>query len=279
VAPVADSKGKTSIQVIERMMDLLDALARVQDPVNLKRLANVTGLHPSTAHRILNVLVEYRMIDRVEPGTYRLGVRLLELGNLVKSRINLRQEALPYMQALHQELHETVNLSVRQGDEIIYVERLHSDRSAMRVVHLIGARAPLHITAVGKLFLLEDGAERNREYAARTGLPVFTKNTIRDMAGLAKELERIRKYGYAFDHEEAEKGVSCIGAGIHDDEGRLVAGLSLSAPSNRLDKAWGPRVKELADSISRAIGYRPGRGIEPAPGTAIGEEGPRTRYA
>ncbi len=264
--PVTASNGKTSIQVIERMMDLLDALARVPDPVNLKRLANVTGLHPSTAHRILNVLVDYRMVDRVEPGTYRLGIRLLELGNLVKSRINLRQEALPFMRALHQELHETVNLSVRQGDEMVYVERIHSDRAAMRIVHLIGARAPLHITAVGKLFLLEDGAERIQDYATRTGLPVFTKNTIRDAAALGRELERIRKLGYAFDNEEAEKGVSCIGAGIHDDEGRLIAGLSLSAPANRLDKSWGLRVKDTADAISRALGYRPGvSSIAPEP--------------
>ncbi|HWQ38717.1 MAG TPA: IclR family transcriptional regulator [Burkholderiales bacterium] len=255
---MAESAAKPSIQVIERMMDLLDALSRSGEPVNLKRLANVTGLHPSTAHRILNVLVEYRMVDRIEPGTYRLGIRLLELGNLVKSRINVRAEALPYMRQLHQELHETVNLSVRQGDEMVYVERIHSDRAAMRVVHLIGARAPLHITAVGKIFLLQDGPEKLQEYAARTGLPVFTKNTIRDTLALAKELERIRKLGYALDNEEAEKGVSCIGAGIHDDEGRLVAGLSVSAPSNRLDKAWGPRVKEVADLISRAIGYRAG---------------------
>lgn len=255
---MAESGAKTSIQVIERMMDLLDALSRVAEPVNLKRLANVTGLHPSTAHRILNVLVEYRMVDRVEPGMYRLGIRLLELGNLAKSRINLRDEALPFMRELHDELHETVNLSVRQGDEIVYVERIHSDRSVMRVVHLIGARAPLHITAVGKIFLLQDGPERVQEYAARTGMPVFTKNTIRDGLTLSRELERIRRAGYAFDQEEAEKGVSCIGAGIHDDEGRLVAGLSVSAPSNRLDKAWGPRVKEVADYISRAIGYRAG---------------------
>jgi DNA-binding IclR family transcriptional regulator len=253
---MADSNGKTSIQVIERMMDLLDALAHAAEPVNLKRLASTTGLHPSTAHRILNVLVEYRMVDRVEPGTYRLGIRLLELGNLVKSRINLREEALPFMRQLHEGLHETVNLSVRQGDEMVYVERIHSDHSAMRVVHLIGARAPLHITAVGKLFLLEDGTDRWQEYVARTRLPVFTKNTIRDVVSLGRELERIRKLGYAFDNEEAEKGVSCIGAGIHDDEGRLVAGLSVSAPSNRLDKAWGHLVKETADAISRAIGYR-----------------------
>lgn len=255
---VADGNGKTSIQVIERMMDLLDTLSRAGDPVNLKRLANTTGLHPSTAHRILNVLVEYRMVDRVEPGTYRLGIRLLELGNLVKSRINLRDEALPAMRELHQELHETVNLSVRQGDEMVYVERIMSDRSAMRVVHLIGARAPLHITAVGKLFLLEDGPEKCQTYAERTGLPVFTKNTIRDLRSLNRELERIRKLGYAFDNEEAEKGVSCVGAGIHDDEGRLVAGLSISTPTNRLDKAWGLRVKGIADAISRAIGFRSG---------------------
>lgn len=251
-------KAKTSIQVIERMMDLFDTLARHEDPVNLKRLANATSLHPSTAHRILNMMVQFRMIDRIEPGTYRLGIRLLELGNLVKTRINLRQEALPYMRQLHQELHETVNLSVRQGDEMVYVERLLSDRTAMRVVHLIGARAPLHITAVGKLFLLEDGPAKCAEYAQRTGLKVFTRNTIRDLAALNKELDRVRKLGYALDNEEAENGVSCVGAGIYDDEGRLVAGLSLSAPSNRLEKTWYVRVKKVAEEISHALGHLPG---------------------
>lgn len=253
-----EANGKASIQVIERMMDLLDTLARNHEPLNLKRLANSTGLHPSTAHRILNMMVEFRMVDRVAPGIYRLGIRLLELGHLVKSRINLRHEALPFMQILHQDLHETVNLSVRQGDEMVYVERLLSDRTAMRVVHLIGARAPLHITAVGKIFLLEDGPDKCREYAQRSGMPGYTRNTIRDLGTLIRELERVRKAGYAFDNEEAEKGVSCIGSGIYDDEGRLVAGLSLSAPSNRMDKAWGPRVKTAAEEISRQLGYRAG---------------------
>ncbi len=253
-----ETNGKTSIQVIERMMDLLDTLARFPDPVNLKRLANMTGLHPSTAHRILNVLVEHRMVDRIEPGTYRLGIRLLELGNLAKTRIDLRQEALPYMQRLHDELEETVNLSVRQDDEIVYVERLTSDRSAMRVAHLIGARAPLHVTAVGKLFLLADGEDGVQRYVARSGLAVYTRNTIHNANSLSRELEKVRRAGYAFDNEEAEKGVSCVGAGIYDDEGRLAAGLSVSAPSNRLDKGWGPRVKETADAISRAIGFRAG---------------------
>ncbi len=255
---VAQNNERSSIQVIERMMTLLDVLAREPDPVNLKRLANSTGLHPSTAHRILNVLVAHRMIDRVEPGTYRLGVRLLEFGNLVKSRIDLRAQALPFMQALHAQLHESVNLSIRRDDEMVYVERILSDRSAMRVAQLIGVRAPLHVTAVGKLFLLEDGPEKCAQYAARTGLPAYTVNTIRDLASLSKELDRVRALGYAVDNEEAEQGVCCVGAGIQDNEGRLVAGLSLSAPSNRVDKEWGPRIMETADAISRAIGCRAG---------------------
>jgi DNA-binding IclR family transcriptional regulator len=258
---LAIEPSKSSIQVIERMMDLFDALARNADPVGLKQLAQSTGLHPSTAHRILNALVEYRMVDRIEPGTYRLGSRLMEFGHLVKSRINLRTEALPFMRQLHQELHETVNLSMRQGDEMVYVERIMSDRSAMRVVHLIGARAPLHITAVGKIFLLEEGSGACEAYAARNGLRVFTKNTIRDVPVLKKELDKVRKQGYALDNEEAENGVCCIGAGIHDDEGRLVAGLSLSVPSNRLDKSWGPLIRAVADRVSQAIGYHLAPGV------------------
>ncbi len=253
---MAQKAAKSSIQVIERMMDLLDALARHATPVNLKQLATETRLHPSTAHRILSVMVENRLVDRIEPGTYRLGIRLMELGSLVKSRISVRQEALPHMQSLHQQLGETVNLSVRHDDEVVYIERASSNHSMMRVVQIIGARAPLHITAVGKLFLAEDGLEKSAEYARRTGLPRYTDNTLTDADNLAKEIERIRRQGFAFDNEEAEKGVSCIGAGIYNDEGRLVAGLSVSAPSDRLNKNWAVHVRQTAERISRAIGHR-----------------------
>lgn len=237
-------------------MHLLDALAEHHAPVNLKQLSLQTGLHPSTAHRILGVMVDSRLVDRIEPGTYRLGIRLLELGNLVKSRISVRQEALPHMQALQHALGETVNLSVRHDDEVVYIERTAGDHSMMRVIHIVGARAPLHITAVGKLFLAHDGAEKSADYMRRTGLPRYTDNTLTDPQRLARELDTIRRQGYALDNEEAEKGVSCIGAGIFNDEGRLIAGLSVSAPSDRLDRAWAAQVRQTADSISRAMGYR-----------------------
>ncbi len=252
---MAQKAAKSSIQVIERMMSLLDALARHGTPVNLKQLATETRLHPSTTHRILSVMVDNRLVDRIEPGTYRLGIRLLELGSLVKSRISVRQEALPHMQQLHQELGETVNLSVRHDDEVVYIERTSGNSSMMRVVHIIGARAPLHITAVGKLFLAEDGPDKCTEYVQRTRLPRYTDNTLTDPESLARELEKIRRQGYALDNEEAEKGVSCIGAGIFNDEGRLVAGLSVSAPSDRLDKGWSTQVRRTAERISRAIGH------------------------
>jgi DNA-binding IclR family transcriptional regulator len=253
---VALKEAKSSIQVIERMMSLLDALGTHTAPVNLKQLATETSLHPSTAHRILGVMVESRLVDRIEPGTYRLGIRLLELGSLVKSRISVRQEALPHMQTLHQALGETVNLSVRHDDEVVYIERTAAGSSMMRVVQIIGARAPLHITAVGKVFLAQEAQLSCLDYAKRTGLPRYTDNTLTEPESLVKELESVRSQGYAFDNEEAEKGVSCIGAGIYNDEGRVVAGLSVSAPSDRLRKDWAQHVRQTADRISRAIGFQ-----------------------
>ncbi len=252
---MADSESKSSIQVIERMGALFAVLARHPETVGLKQLAQGAGLHPSTAHRILAALVNERFVERVDPGSYRLGIRLLELGNLVKSRISVREHALPLMRKLHEATGEAVNLSVRRDDEIVYIERTSSGRAMMRVVNIVGARAPLHITAVGKLFLAEDGPDAWRAYSERTHLPAFTRNTLTELAALSRELERVRRQGYATDSEEAEIGVRCIGAPVRDDTSALVAGLSVSAPAERMKSAWAGLIKETAGAISRAIGY------------------------
>jgi len=252
---------KNPIQVIERMTRLLEVLAQHPEPLGLKQIAQYTQLHPSTAHRILAAMSADRLVDRVEPGSYRLGMRLLELGNLVKSRISVRELALPVMRELHAQTGETVNLSVRHDDEIVYVERTSSGRSAMRVVHVVGTRAPLHVTAAGKLFLLEEGFARLRDYAKRTALAPKTKNTLSGIPLLERDLERIQRQGWATDNEEAEIGVRCVAAGIRDDGGALVAALSLSTPADRMKVQWGPLVKETADRIARAIGHRPGSRI------------------
>jgi len=247
---------KPAIQVIERMFSLLDALAAHQDPVSLKLLSEKTGLHPSTAHRILNDLAIGRFVDRPEAGSYRLGMRLLEFGNLVKARLDVRDAAIGPMRELHKLTHQPVNLSVRQGDEIVYIERTYSERSGMQVVRAVGGRAPLHLTSVGKLFLAHDDPQRVRTYASRTGLSGHTRNSITDLAALERELAQVRQNALARDNEELELGVRCMAAGIFDDQGKLVAGLSVSAPADRLEESWAERVKATAAQISASLGHR-----------------------
>ena len=111
---------KPSVQVLERMFTLIDVLASREEAISLKEISEKTGLHPSTTHRILNDLTIGRFVDRPESGSYRLGMRLLELGNLVKARLSVRDAALTPMRNLHKLIQQPVNLSMRQGDEIVY---------------------------------------------------------------------------------------------------------------------------------------------------------------
>src|SRR5205814_7502014 len=252
-----------TIQVIERMFSLIDVLASREEAVSLKEISEKTGLHPSTTHRILNDLTTGRFVDRPEAGNYRLGMRLLELGNLVKGRLNVRDAALTPMRELHKQIQQPVNLSMRQGDEIVYIERTYSERSGMQVVRAIGGRAPLHLTSVGKLFLAHDDPQRVRAYATRTGLAGHTRNSITSLPTLERELSKARQYGTARDDEELELGVRCMAAGILDDQGKLVAGLSISAPADRLEDAWLERLTATAAQISAALGHR-GAGAVPA---------------
>ena len=248
---------KGSIQVIERMMSLLDVLAESPEPAPLKTLSKATGLHPSTAHRILAAMTHSRLVERHDASTYALGIRLLELGNIVKSRINIREIALPFMQDLHRTIGESINLGIRDEDEIIYLERTSNGHSLVRVVYLIGGRAPLHLTSLGKLFLATDRIENVRAYANRTGLPGKTPHSLTRLDELEKELEKVRRYDLAYDNEEAELGLRCLAAPIRNDEGAVVAGLSISAPTDRHDPGWVDQIKKSTEAISRALGYRP----------------------
>jgi len=252
---IAHRESGMAIQVLERATCLLDALAAQSDPVTLKDLALTTGLHPSTTHRILNDLVLARYVERVDNGLYQLGMRLLELGSLVKGRLNVREAAIDAMRDLHQLTGQTVNLSVQQGDEIVYIDRAWSERSGMQVVRAIGGRAPLHLTSNGKLFLSAADPRQVRTYATRTGLTGSTRNSITELDKLEQELAHVRELGYARDNEELEMGVRCIAAGIYDDTGKLVAGLSISAPSGRMQDAWIAQLVATASRISETLGY------------------------
>ena len=125
----------------------------------------------------------------------------------------------------------------------------------MQVVRAIGGRAPLHLTSTGKLFLAADDPQRVRAYATRTGLAGHTRNSITQLPALERELSKARQYGIARDNEELELGVRCMAAGIYDDQDRLVAGLSISAPADRHDPEWAAQVRRTADAVSQALGY------------------------
>lgn len=246
---------RSTIQVLDRAMALVGVLSRVPGPVSLSRLAAEAGLHTASAHRILGALMAHGLVEKSGAGAYDLGVRWLEVGNRLRARLNIRQVALPYMQQLAELTGETVNLIVRRGDEAVYVERVSGGQTLIQVVQVVGAHAPLHVTAVGKIFLAEDSASGVMGYAERTGLPAYTSNTLTSLDRLQAQLATIRVEQLAHDREEAEMGVACIGAPIRDAEGKLVAGLSISAPADRHKAGWAGALQRAAAQTGAALGY------------------------
>ena len=248
---------KSTIQVIDRMSSLLDAVSRYPEPVSLKVLTAETGLHSSTAFRILDSMQTNGFVERDATGKYQLGRKLLRLGSRVRAQSDVRQIALPVMARLRDQLGESINLTIREGDEVVYIEKATPNRM-MHVQQLVGSRAPLHVTAVGKLMLAKSGEEECRSYATRTNLPAYTRNTINDLTKLLQEADKIRELGYAFDDEEAEIGVGCIGTLIYDGSDNIVAGLSVSAPIERRKLEWVEDIMQGAHEISEQLGYRGG---------------------
>lgn len=245
---------QSPIQVIDRMAALIRAVAAHDKGVSLKHLSAETVLHPSTAYRILAALQVHGFVERNVAGEYRLGSAWLSLGARMTTQRDLREEAKPFLDALRDQVGETVNLTVREGDQVVYVERALPNRM-MRVEQVVGSRAPLHVTAVGKLMLGESGEQACRDYAERSGLPRYTVNTITDAQQLVNEALAAVRRGFAYDDEEAEVGVGCIGVLLRDGTGAAVAGLSISAPRERRQEAWAGLLRQTADKISARMGF------------------------
>lgn len=245
----------TSIQVIDRLAGLLEAITRTDRPASLKVLSAETGLHPSTAHRILVCAIEHGWVERSAEGHYRLGAGLLRLAGRAGAHKDIRREALPIMEWLRSEVGETVNLTLREGDELVYVERVSSHKT-IRVEQVIGGRAPLHVTAAGKLFLGFAGKPAFAQYKKNAALPAYTPHTLIDAALLWTHIQRSIEQGYALDNEEAELGVGCIAVPVLDAQGSMVAGLSVSAPIERRQDNWIAVVIEAGRKLSRRLGYQ-----------------------
>ncbi|WP_248886245.1 IclR family transcriptional regulator [Acidithiobacillus acidisediminis] len=247
----AHSENRGSVQVIDRLCLLLDALAQEGGNTSLKVLSAVTGLAPSSAYRILASALENRLLERDLHGNYRFGTRLLDWSRLIHGRADLRALAQPAMAELRDEIEETVNLTVEHGDEVLYIERAISPRM-MRVEQVIGSHAPMHCTAVGKLMLAQHGYDWVRAYARRSGLPTLTAHSLGTLPALWKALQQAQADGYARDDEEAEIGVGCLGVLIHTPLPCLI-GLSISSPIHRRKEEWIPLLHRAAEQIEQRL--------------------------
>ena len=241
------STASTSIQVLSRMFALLDTLAHEGDAVSLKSISEQTGLHPSTAHRILNDLAVGRLVERSGPGSYRLGLRLLELGNLVKSRLDVRDLAVKPMQELHKLTAHPVSLFVRQDDDALCIERTVAERNGVQVTRVMGLRVPLTSSAAGKTLLIG-------ESGSALGSLASAQNAR--LESLQAELNTIRQNSLAHDGDGHDPASQMVAAPIFNDLGEVVASLALNSPSSRMTSEWSEALKGSAQRISLQMGWQ-----------------------
>jgi IclR family acetate operon transcriptional repressor len=268
--------GQYSIAVLDRALDVLEALAEAPNGTSLgvTEIARRIGATKTAAFRILVNLERRGYIDK-DPATarYALGTRLAYLGERSLSAIDLRGAARSTLVDLHRRFGETVNLGVRDAAEIVYVDMIESGHG-LRMAARIGGRDALHSTALGKAILAFLPPE-TRDDLVRGELPARTGQTITDPAFLRIELERVRDRGFAEDREENETGARCIGAPIFDHRGAVAGAISVSAPDSRLDDGRAAvvtaAVVEGAAVVTRRLGG--GRPSPPASSPiAMGEE-------
>ena len=249
---------KNHVQSVGRAASLLIALADQCDEMTLTDLGKKLDLHVSTVHRLASTLMAYHLVDQNQAnGKYRLGLEALHLGAAVLKQLDLRQEAQPFMQRLSVLTGETTNLSVLDAYEVVYIEKAEGS-SPLRLFSRIGHRAPAYCTAAGKVLLSEMSLDDVRRILRSQGMESLTPNTITTFDGFLQALDFVRTQGYAMDDEECEIGASCIAAPVRDHKGRIVAALSISAPSVRFGSERQRDLVELVLKTSRDISLRLG---------------------
>ncbi|NNN29007.1 IclR family transcriptional regulator [Streptomyces sp. S3(2020)] len=236
--------------MLEKAAVILECFSPSGGPFRLSELSERAGLPKPTVHRLAADLVRLGWLER--SGTeYRLGAKLFELGSLVPHRLDLREAALPFLQDLFEATRETVHLGVRDGMDVVYLERIHG-HEALRLPSRIGGSLPLSCTAVGKALLAFSGAEPTEEVLSRP-LPSLTPYSITDPARLRMALEKIQVSGLAYEEQEAAPGVSCIAAPVFSG-GTAVAALSVAVPRSRFSPAQlAPAVRTAALGLSRVL--------------------------
>jgi DNA-binding IclR family transcriptional regulator len=249
------------LKSVERAFQILERVSLSKNGIGVTELATELNMYKSTIHRVLTTLARLGYVEQnSESGRYKLGYKLLDISSRLLDSIDVRREALPFLQELADETNEVVHLVVLNKGEVVYIEKVEGSET-IRMHSRVGNRAPVHCTGVGKAILAYLPEQEVREIIHHYGLQPHTPYTLSNLQDLLENLEQIRQRGYALDLEENEIGISCIAVPIWDYTGAVVASISVSGPTTRMQPE---RLEGLADKtrdvglrISQRLGYRP----------------------
>lgn len=252
-----DLTGSTA-KSLNKALDLLVILGQVPDGMNLSDIALMAGQPKTTAHRLLTAL-EARRFVRYEPESrnWKIGIEAFVVGNAFLRNRDLAEIARPIMTLLARDTGETSSLYIEDDGEIVCLSQVET-RQAMRVIARPGGRAKIHASGSGKAILAHCPPEMVDGIIARHGLPAATEHTIATPAALRRDLEEVKKRGFAIDDEENALGIRCVAAALFDHTGEVAGAISISGPSSRVTperfEPLGRRVHEAAEMLTTAIG-------------------------
>ncbi len=256
-------KGDYAIQTVVNAMRLLEAF-RDEEELGVTELSRRLSLHKNNVFRLLATLEAQGYIEQSDASDrYRLGVQSLELGQAFLRGRTLLRRARPILEALANELKESVHLAALRGFDVVHLDGALGDQLVQTSLR-VGDRLPLHCTALGKV-LLGCAPETVREaydrsLSASDGLAARTASTLVDRDKLFEHLRMVAGVGFALDLEECQSGLCCGAAPVHDASGRVIAALSVSGPAFRLGeerllRSVVPAVTGAAEALSRELGY------------------------
>jgi DNA-binding IclR family transcriptional regulator len=240
---------------VSKALALLDAFSAETPELTLSELSRRVGAHKSSTFRLLSTLEAHGFVQRSPAGRgYRLGWKPLELAG--RLRYGLRELAAPFLEELAERSGEIVHLSILDGAEIVYLDK-HGRSQPLTVSTRVGGRSPAHASAMGKALLAGLPPAALRRLLGGRRLKRFTPTTITEPRRLARELQAIRRQGFALDNEETFPGIRCVAAPLRDQEGRVLAAVSVTVPAQRMGarrqaelKNW---VMDTAGRISARI--------------------------
>lgn len=246
---------KYPVQTLEKALDIINLLSKSgsKQPLGISEISRSLGLGKSTVHRILDTLVAYKYIEKCPRSHgYRLGWGLFEIGNMVPLKHDLYSFDYEILQDLCDEFCEAVNFGVRDGKDVVIVSKVDPE-TRLKVNRQIGTREPLHATSLGKVLISELKDEELEELLGKGNFEIYTPSTINTLDSLKAELQKVREQGFAIDNEELFHGLVCIAMPIRDYNNKIVAAISVSGPSFRMNFNKLTNIKSKLQHVSKEL--------------------------